>query len=195
MNLLTILLLLSQWEGTSGWENGFNKLWRIYGYQMLPKKTTVNIGSVSKKVQSIYSVNLYIDHTVIGNSEMDTLSIITGDSAKMYMKSDTLKLNPKQGSGYFDLRLWVLLFKAKEIQDAGDSLIRYKGTFPATHTCDTVVISGVASTNVIQPAWYGATIYNQGLRITYTTDTVFVYCDATDTVKARTEGFTLIRIK
>ena len=72
-------------------------------------------------------------------------------------------------------------------------LISGSGTFPATYTCDTFLLAGVVSTDVIQTGWKGATIPNKPLTSVAGTDTIFIYCDVSDTTKARAEGFTYIR--
>ena len=300
--ILTIILLSLLFF--VGWQ-GSRSMWKVRNNILSPVNNNwkVNIGA--------------------SGLSTDTVNITSGDTASAYMKSDTLKLNPVKGSGYFDLRLWTLLLKdgdyyfgsilpadsisrigksdsafatgyykylhaeslrttdntflgdsgktttigkdgdiimpsansldtleispykiwnknnilylgAKGIinitlkgtymtfgvplypdgdntKDIGASgfyvhnfyiagsivdstgMISGSGTFPATYTCDTFLLSGVSSTDVIQVDWYGATQYNYGLRVTYTTDTIFIYCDVSDTTKARAEGFTYMR--
>ena len=87
---------------------------------------------------------------------------------------------------------WHDLQIAGSIVDS-TGMISGSGTFPATYTCDTFLLSGVVSTDIIQTGWKGATIPNKPLTAVAGTDTIFIYCDVSDTTKARAEGFTYIR--
>lgn len=74
-------------------------------------------------------------------------------------------------------------------------LISGKGTFTATATTDTIVLTGVSATDVIQASWWGSTIPTAPLSVSATAGTIFVYCSASDTVKASTEGFSYVRFE
>ncbi len=127
------------------------------------------------------------------------IDLDVGGSIIMYLQSGAIyfykNLKPNVDNA---IDIGASGYKVKNFYIAGSivdstGLISGKGTFPATYTCDTFLLSGVSSTDVIQVDWYGATQYNYGLRVTYTTDTIFIYCDVSDTTKARAEGFTYIR--
>ncbi len=93
------------------------------------------------------------------------------------------------GGGGYKVRNFYI---AGSIVDS-TGMISGSGTFPATYTCDTFLLSGVVSTDVIQAGWKGATIPNKPLTAVAGIDTIFIYCDVSDTTKARAEGFTYIR--
>ena len=67
--------------------------------------------------------------------------------------------------------------------------------FTPTNTTDTVVVSGLTQDDGVLLTWKGLTLPNNALTYRVTTDTLFVYCSESDTIKARTEGYTYAILK